>query len=165
MDEAVKILQNKAEKTVWNKIDGSVRILNKSDLCPISGNWLIPANCTEKEPPKIEERYKVVFQNGEWKTEKTEEQIEKEEVKKYEPEVKSLQEQIEELKAEIEQLKFEKEEIKLDMKLEKERFLDDISNARKEALELSTNLILQKQELTKGADENGLESDMGNSSI
>lgn len=108
-------------KTVYNKQNGSVRILDKSDLCPISGKWLIPASCTEEEPPKVEEGYKVSFQNGKWKTEKTEEQIEKEEIQKYEPEVKSLQEQIEELRAQIEQLKFEKEEIKL-----------DIANARKE---------------------------------
>ena len=108
-------------KTVYNKQDGSIRTLDKSDLCPISGKWLIPASCTEEKPPKIEEGYKVSFQNGKWITEITEEQIEKEETRKYEPVVKSLQEQIEELKAEIEQLKFEKEEIKL-----------DIANARKE---------------------------------
>ena len=152
-------------KTVYNKQNGSAITLDKSDICPISGKWLIPANCTEEEPPKVEEGYKVSFQDGQWHAEKTEEQIEKEEVKKYEPEVKTLREQIQELKSEIEQLKFEKEEVKLDMKLEKEKILNEISNARKEALELSTNLILQKQELTKGADENGLESDMGNSSI
>lgn len=108
-------------KTVFNKQDGSAITLDKSDICPISGNWLIPANCTEIEPPKAEEGYKVSFQDGQWKIEKTEEQIEKEETQKYEPEVKSLKEQIQELKAEIEQLKFEKEEIKL-----------DIANARKE---------------------------------
>jgi hypothetical protein len=121
MDIALQIVQNKAEKTVWDKRDGSQRTLDKSDLCPISGKWLIPASCTEEKPPKVEDGYKVSFQNGEWITEKTEEQIEKEETRKYEPVVKSLREQIEELKAEIEQLKFEKEEIKL-----------DIANARKE---------------------------------
>ena len=119
--EALQIVQNKAEKIVWNKKDGSVRTLDKSDICPISGKWLIPANCTEIEPPQVEEGYKVSFEDGKWITKKTEEQIEKEEVKKYEPEVKSLQEQIQELKSEIEQLKFEKEKIKL-----------DIANARKE---------------------------------
>lgn len=121
MNEALEIIKNKAEKTVWNKRDGSQRILDKSDICPISGKWLIPANYTEIEPPKIEEGYKVFFQNGKWITKKTEEQIQKEETQKYEPEVKSLQEQIQELKAEIEQLKFEKEEIK-----------QDIANTRKE---------------------------------
>ena len=108
-------------KIVYAKQNGEVITLDKSDICPISGKWLIPANCTEIEPPKAEEGYKVSFQNGEWKTDKTEEQIEKEETQKYEPEVKSLQEQIEELKSEIKQLKIEKEEIKL-----------DIVNARKE---------------------------------
>lgn len=160
MDIALQIVQNKAEKIVWDKRDGSQRILNKSDICPISGKWLIPANCTEIEPPKVEEGYKVSFQNGKWITEKTEEQIEKEETRKNEPVVKSLQEQIEELKSQIEQLKFEKEEIKLDMKLEKERLLDDIANARAEALELSANLILQKEELKKGVDDNGLKTDI-----
>ena len=121
MDIALQIVQNKAEKIVWDKRDGSQRILDKSDICPISGKWLIPASCTEEEPPKVEEGYRVSFQDGKWITEKTEEQIEKEETRKYEPVVKSLREQIEELKAEIEQLKFEKEEIKL-----------DIANARKE---------------------------------
>ena len=149
MDIALQIVQNKAVKTVWDKRDGSQRTLDKSDLCPISGKWLIPANCTEKQPPEIEEGFRVSFQNGKWITEKTEEQIEKEETRKNEPVVKSLQEQIQELQAEIEKLKFEKEEVKLDMKLEKERLLDDIANARAEALELSTNLILQTKELKK----------------
>ena len=146
MNEALEIIKNKAEKTVWNKRDGSPRILDKSDLCPISGNWLIPANSTEIQPPQIEEGYKVFYKDGKWITEKTEEQIEKEETRKNEPIVKSIQEQIEELKAQIEQLKFEKEEIKLDMRLEKEKLLDDIASARAEALELSANLILQKEE-------------------
>ncbi len=149
MDEALKILQNKAEKTVWNKIDGSVRILNKSDLCPISKNWLIPANCTEKEPPKVEEGYRVFFENNEWKTEKTEEEQEKEIKAVQGTVIDLLQEQINELKSQIEQLKFEKEEVKLDMKLEKEKLLDDIANARKEALELKTDLLLQKEKLNE----------------
>lgn len=161
MNEALEIIKNKAEKTVWDKRDGSQRTLDKSDLCPISGNWLIPANCTEKEPPKVEEGYKVSFQNGKWITEKTEEQIEKEETQKSEPIIKSIQEQIEELKSQIEQLKFEKEEIKLDMRLEKERLLDDIKNARAEALELSANLILQKK--SKEGEVDGLESGLGDS--
>ena len=121
MNEALNIIRNKAEKIVWDKRDGSQRTLDKSDLCPISGNWLIPANCTEIEPPKIEEGYKVFFENNEWQQEKTKEQIEKEETQKYEPVVKSLREQIEELQSQIEQLKIEKDEIKL-----------DIANARKE---------------------------------
>lgn len=136
-------------KIVYAKQNGEIITLDKSDLCPISGKWLIPASCTEEKPPKVEDGYKVVFQNGEWKTEKTEEQIEKEEVKKYEPEVKTLQEQIQELKSEIEQLKIEKEEIK-----------QDIANTRTEVLELSANLILQKEELKKGVDDNGLKTDI-----
>lgn len=94
-------------KTVYNKQNGSAITLDKSDICPISGKWLIPAKCTEKEPPKVEEGYKVSFQNGEWITEKTEEQIEKEETRKYEPVVKSIREEIEELQTQIKELKFE----------------------------------------------------------
>ena len=163
MNEALNIVRNKAEKTVWDKRDGSVRILDKSDLCPISKNWLIPANCTEKEPPKVEDGYRVFFENNEWHIEKTEEQKEKEENQKYEPVIKSIQEQIQELQAEIEKLQFEKEEIKLDMRLEKEKLIDGIANARAEALELSANLILQKQELkkeTEGVDDNGFKTDI-----
>ena len=81
-------------KTVYNKQNGTVIILDKSDICPISGKWLIPASCTEEEPPRIKEGYKVSFQDGKWITEKTEEQIEKEETRKYEPVVKSIKEEI-----------------------------------------------------------------------
>ena len=94
-------------KTVYNKQNGSAITLDKSDICPISGKWLIPAKCTEIEPPKVEEGYKVSFQDGEWITKKTEKQIEKEEVKKYEPVVKSIREEIEELQTQIKELKFE----------------------------------------------------------
>lgn len=94
-------------KTVYNKQNGSAITLDKSDLCPISGKWLIPASCTEEEPPKVEEGYKVSFQNEKWITEKTEEQIEKEETQKYKPVVKSIREEIEELKSQLEELKLE----------------------------------------------------------
>ena len=117
-------------KTVYNKQNGTVIILDKSDICPISGKWLMPANCTDIEPPKVEEGYKVSLQDGKWITEKTEEQIEKEETRKYEHVVKSLREQIEELKAEIEQLKFEKEEIKQDIANARKEVKDEISNIK-----------------------------------
>lgn len=94
-------------KTVYNKQNGSAITLDKSDICPISGKWLIPAKCTEIEPPKVEEGYKVSFQNGKWITEKTEEQKEKEETQKYKPVVKSIKEEIEELQTQIKELKFE----------------------------------------------------------
>ena len=94
-------------KTVYNKQNGKIITLDKSDICPISGKWLIPASCTEEKPPKVEDGYKVFFQNGEWKTEKTEEQIEKEETQKYKPVVKSIKEEIEELKSQLEELKLE----------------------------------------------------------
>lgn len=177
MNEALNIVRNKAEKTVWDKRDGSVRILDKSDLCPISKNWLIPANCTEIKPPEIEEGYRVFFENNEWHIEKTEE-LQEEEIKMAQGSVvELLQEQIQELQSQIEELKFEKNEVKLDMKLEKEKLYDDIANvraekerlfddiasARAEALELSANLILQKEELkkdTEGVDDNGFKTDI-----
>lgn len=99
-------------KTVYNKQNGTVIILDKSDICPISGKWLVPASCTEEEPPKVEEGYKVSFQNGKWITEKTEEQIEKEETRKYEPVVKNIKEQIEELQMQVEELKATLKQIK-----------------------------------------------------
>lgn len=112
MDEALNIIRNKVKKTVWDKRDGSQRTLDKSDLCPISKRWLIPANCTEEEPPQVEEGFRVYFQDGEWKTEKTEEQIEKEETRKYEPVVKSIREEIEELKMQVKEFKGEMSKIK-----------------------------------------------------
>ena len=99
-------------KTVYNKQNGSAITLDKSDICPISGKWLIPAKCTEIKPPKVEEGYKVSFQNGEWITKKTEEQIEKEETRKYEPVVKSIREEIEELQMQVKELKDEISKIK-----------------------------------------------------
>ena len=99
-------------KIVYNKQNGSAITLDKSDISPISGKWLIPAKCTEIEPPKVEEGYKVSFQNGEWITEKTEEQIEKEETRKYEPVVKNIKEQIEELQMQVEELKATLKQIK-----------------------------------------------------
>ena len=92
-------------KTVYNKQNGKSIRLNKSDICPISGKWLIPASCTEEEPPKVEEGYKISFQNGKWITKKTEEQTEKEETRKYEPVVKSIKEEIEELQMQVKELK------------------------------------------------------------
>lgn len=94
-------------KIVYAKQNGKEIILDKSDLCPISGNWLIPANCIEIQPPKVEEGYKVKFENGKWLKEKTEEKVQEEEIKKYEPVVKTIQEQIDELKSQIEELKNE----------------------------------------------------------
>ena len=99
-------------KIVYNKQNGDIITLDKSDICPISGKWLMPAKCTEIEPPKVKEGYRVSFQGGKWKTEKTEEQIEKEETRKYKPVVKSIREEIEELQAQIKELKSEISKIK-----------------------------------------------------
>lgn len=99
-------------KIVYNKQNGEIITLDKSDICPISGKWLIPAKCTEIEPPKVEEGYKVSFQNGKWITEKTEEQIEKEETRKYEPVVKNIKEQIKELQKQVEEFKATLKQIK-----------------------------------------------------
>lgn len=99
-------------KTVYDKQNGEIITLDKSDICPISGKWLIPASCTEEEPPKVKEGYKVSFQNGKWITKKTEEQTEKEETQKYKPVVKSIREEIEELQMQVKELKGEISKIK-----------------------------------------------------
>ena len=172
MDEALNIIRNKAEKTVWNKVDGSVRILDKSDLCPISKNWLIPANCTEIKPPQVEEGYRLFFEDNEWHIEKTEEEQEKEIKAVQGSVIDSLQDQIKELQSQIEQLKFEKEEIKLDMRLEKERLLDDIANSQVDIIRERTDtqnqinefreqveeLRNEKEELKKDLDETRLKA-------
>lgn len=131
------------KKIVWSKIDGSEIVLDKSDICPISGKWLIPANCTEIQPPKNEKNSKIYFQKGKWREEEIEKQKEVEQIKV--SEVKSFEDQINDLKTQIEQLKFEKEEIKLDMRLEKERLLDDIENAKAD-MERTKKEILEEKE-------------------
>ena len=174
MDIALQIIKNKVEKTVWDKRDGSVRILDKSDLCPISGNWLIPANCTEKEPPQVEEGFNIFFEENDWHIEKTKEQEAKE---IQESVVDILQNQISELKQQLEELKNEKKEVRDDitterieaqsqildllqeveeLKKEKEEVKQEISSARAEVLELSAKFILQK----KAGEENGLETNI-----
>ena len=40
--------------------------LDKSDKCQISGDWLIPAMATEKEPLKPKEGYEVKFLESDW---------------------------------------------------------------------------------------------------
>ena len=45
-------------------------ILDDSDKCQITGEWLIPAQATEKEPLVEKEGFKVKFNNSEWEYEK-----------------------------------------------------------------------------------------------
>ena len=55
------------KKVVWNKIDGSEIVLDKSDICPMSGKWLIPANCTEIQPIKEEsDDSSLIFNGKKW---------------------------------------------------------------------------------------------------
>ena len=44
--------------------------LDNSDKCQITGDWLIPAQATEKEPLVEKEGFKVKFNNSEWEYEK-----------------------------------------------------------------------------------------------
>ena len=179
MNEALNIVRNKAEKTVWDKRDGSERILDKSDICPISGKWLIPANCTEVEPTEEKDNESsLVFNGKKWIKEKKTTHNEDYKEQEY---IKSSQEQIQELKDEIEQLKFEKKEILLNINLEKENLLDEIENtreelknirkeienAREEIIELSNSISEAREELIllKEAAENGFEADSGNRSF
>ena len=40
--------------------------LDESDKCQITGDWLIPAQATDKEPLEAKEGFEVKFQNGDW---------------------------------------------------------------------------------------------------
>ena len=40
--------------------------LDESDKCQITGNWLIPAMATEKEPLQAKEGFEVKFLENEW---------------------------------------------------------------------------------------------------
>ena len=45
-------------------------VLDNSDKCQITGDWLIPGMATEKEPLIEKENYKIKFVNNEWEYEK-----------------------------------------------------------------------------------------------
>ena len=94
-------------KTVYRKSDGTAVILNSSDRCPISGQWLIPGACTEVVPPDIEDGYKTEFNGTEWIITETEEQKEKQEIENAKTELQTLRKEIEILKAELTTLKSE----------------------------------------------------------
>ncbi len=36
------------------------------DVCPITGDWLIPGGCIETVPPEPGENQKAIWKNGEW---------------------------------------------------------------------------------------------------
>lgn len=93
------------EKIVYDKRTGNEVVLDDSDICPISGCWLIPGSCTEVEPPKMQEGFDLRFEKGEWSYIKTEEQERREEEEKFSPIVKSLENEIAELKEQVEELK------------------------------------------------------------
>lgn len=100
------------QKIVYNKKNGLEVKLDKSDICPISGRWLIPGSCTEVEPPKSKEGFCLHFEKGEWLQVKTEERAQAEEKERLEPEVQSLEDKVTELRAEIESLRAELAEAK-----------------------------------------------------
>ena len=89
------------QKIVYNKKNGLEVKLDKSDICPISGCWLIPGSCTEVEPPKSKEGFCLHFEKGEWLQVKTEERAQAEEKERLEPEVQTLESRVEELRREI----------------------------------------------------------------
>lgn len=94
-------------KKVYRKLDGTAVILDSSDRCPISGQWLIPGACTEVAPPAIEDGYKTEFNGIEWIITETEEQKEKQEIENAKTELQTLREEIKTLKAELTTLKSE----------------------------------------------------------
>ena len=89
------------QKIVYDKKNGLEVKLDKSDVCPISGRWLVPGTCTEVEPPKPKEGFELKFENGEWSQVKTEERAQAEEKERLEPEVQTLEARVEELRREI----------------------------------------------------------------
>lgn len=89
------------EKIVYDKRTGNEIKLDKSDICPISGRWLVPGSCTEVVPPRKKDGFGLEFRNGEWSQVKTEEQAQAEEKERLEPEVQSLEARVEELRREI----------------------------------------------------------------
>ena len=93
------------KKIVYDKRTGNEVVLDNSDICPISGRWLVPGNCTEVEPPKMQEGFDLRFEKGEWSYIKTEEQERREEEEKFSPAVKNLEDEIAELKEQVERLK------------------------------------------------------------
>ena len=52
-------------KTVYN-FDGTQRILDYSDRCPISGRWLVPKKCTDTPPPEIPDGYTPYWDGAKW---------------------------------------------------------------------------------------------------
>ena len=44
--------------------------LDETDECQITGEWLIPAQATEKKPLPIKEGYRIRFANNDWEYEK-----------------------------------------------------------------------------------------------
>ena len=100
------------QKIVYNKKNGLEVKLDKSDLCPISGRWLVPGSCTEVNPPRKKDGFDLKFEKGEWLQVKTEERAQAEEKERLEPEVQSLEDKVTELRAEIESLRAELAEAK-----------------------------------------------------
>lgn len=100
------------KKIVYNKKNGLEVKLDKSDLCPISGRWLVPGSCTEVEPPRKKDGFALKFEKGEWSQVKTEEQVKDEEKERLEPEVQTLEARVEELRREIAILEGRVEELK-----------------------------------------------------
>lgn len=89
------------KKIVYDKKTGNEVVLDKSDVCPISGRWLVPGSCTEVEPPRKKGGFDLKFENGEWSQTKTEEQAQTEERERLEPEVQTLEARVEELRREV----------------------------------------------------------------
>ena len=109
------------QKIVYDKRTGNEVVLDASDVCPVSGRWLIPSKCTESKPPKKKDGYELRFEDGKWSQVKTEEQEEAEAFQKAEPVVKSLEEKIEELTAKVEALTAKAEELTAELERVEQR--------------------------------------------
>lgn len=109
------------KKIVYDKRTGNEIILDKSDICPISGRWLIPSRCTEKEPPKKEDGFRLAFIEGEWR--QVGEEEESNSFQKGPSPAKSIREEIEDLKGKVDFLEKEMAERRSEIEFLRSEFL------------------------------------------
>jgi len=89
------------KKVVYDKKTGNEVVLDASDLCPVSGRWLIPSKCTETPPPERKQGFALKFVGGEWRQVEILDEEETDLFRTESASVKSVREEIEELKARL----------------------------------------------------------------
>lgn len=114
------------QKIVYDKKTGNEVILDKSDLCPISGRWLIPSRCTETPPPEKKDGCMVGFVDGAWRQFEILDEDEKEEANSFQKgssASKSAREEIEDLKSKVDFLEKEMTERESEIAFLRSEFL------------------------------------------